>query len=163
MIDYLALCTLFVIFKFVWTCAQLQWLRSAALPSSITQNMNALTHYQTIFRQPNENFHLLFSCTETCFQEYLHINTDLLRLYTNGLQGNFPATKNKRIPKGVYFFFCKTVCFSECILPWHTGANTHNTFEIGAVYAKAPVIHYGLLMDRQHPMKMTIFAYLHID
>ncbi len=30
-------------------------------PMSTTQNMDVHIHYQTIFWQPNENFHLVFS------------------------------------------------------------------------------------------------------
>ena len=37
----------------------LQWM--SASPPSTTQNMDVPIHYQNIFWQPNENFHLLFS------------------------------------------------------------------------------------------------------
>ena len=35
-------------------------------------------------------------------------------------------------------------------------------FEVGAVHTDVLAIYYALIMDGQHPMKMAIFAYLHV-
>ncbi len=73
-------------------------------PSSTTQiNMDVPIHYQTIFRQPNKNFHRLFSFSYIIFK-LTHVSKKIFTIkqicqdYSRRLQENFPAPKIKESP-----------------------------------------------------------------